>query len=77
MTLFVEKKEKDAAHAVIKRAEAMARHKGSVFGALGEERQPSSEQLRRATKSLSGAARNDLATLWSRLSADWVFLEDL
>lgn len=26
--------------------QAMARHKGSVFGALGEEAQPSSEQLR-------------------------------
>ena len=25
----------------------MAKHKGSVFGALGEEPQPSSEQLRR------------------------------
>jgi hypothetical protein len=27
--------------------QAMARHKGSVFGALGEEAQPSSEQLRK------------------------------
>lgn len=26
--------------------EAMARHKGSVFGGLGEDAQPSSEQLR-------------------------------
>ena len=26
--------------------EALARHKGSVFGALGEEAQPSSEQMR-------------------------------
>ncbi|CAK9106234.1 unnamed protein product [Durusdinium trenchii] len=44
----------------------MAKHKGSVFGALGEEPQPSSEQL-----------RNDLALEWSRLSSSrWVFLED-
>ncbi|CAL1132674.1 unnamed protein product, partial [Cladocopium goreaui] len=44
----------------------MARHKGSVFGALGEEAQPSSEQL-----------RNDLAIKWSKLcSSKWVYLED-
>eukprot|EP00913_Durusdinium_trenchii_P022552 g21183.t1 len=34
----------------------MAKHKGSVFGALGEEPQPSSEQL-----------RNDLALEWTRV----------
>jgi len=46
--------------------EAMACHKGSVFGALGEELQPSSEQL-----------RNDLAMEWSQLSSSkWVYLED-
>eukprot|EP00435_Cladocopium_sp_Y103_P052654 s855_g16.t1 len=45
----------------------MARHKGSVFGALGEEAQPSSEQL-----------RNDLAIQWSKLcSSKWVYLEEL
>lgn len=30
--------------------QAMARHKGSVFGALGEEAQPSSEQLRKRSQ---------------------------
>jgi len=46
--------------------EALAHHKGSVFGHLGEPAQPSSEQF-----------RNDLALQWAELDAErLVFLED-
>ncbi|CAE7602513.1 selU [Symbiodinium natans] len=46
--------------------EALARHKGSVFGGLGETTQPSSEQM-----------RNSVAVQWAALEPSrWVYLED-
>ncbi|CAE7438999.1 selU, partial [Symbiodinium microadriaticum] len=46
--------------------EALAHHKGSVFGGLGEKTQPSSEYM-----------RNAVALQWASLnSSRWVYLED-